>query len=48
MHERTCAIPSTRVGTAVEVANAVVFLASRAASQIHGAILPVDGGRIAT
>jgi NAD(P)-dependent dehydrogenase (short-subunit alcohol dehydrogenase family) len=41
-------LPSTRVGTPTEVANAVVFLASPAASQIHGAILPVDGGRIAT
>lgn len=40
-------LPSRRVGTPQEVANAVVFLASPAAGQIHGAVLPVDGGRIA-
>jgi len=41
-------LPARRVGTPADVANAFVFLASPAASQIHGAILPVDGGRIAT
>jgi NAD(P)-dependent dehydrogenase (short-subunit alcohol dehydrogenase family) len=46
--QMAASLPSTRVGTPTEVANAVVFLASPAASQIHGAILPVDGGRIAT
>jgi NAD(P)-dependent dehydrogenase (short-subunit alcohol dehydrogenase family) len=40
-------IPSRKVGTPEEVASAIVFLASPAASQIHGAVLPVDGGRIA-
>jgi NAD(P)-dependent dehydrogenase (short-subunit alcohol dehydrogenase family) len=37
-------IPVGRVGTTADVASAVVFLASRAASLITGAILPVDGG----
>jgi NAD(P)-dependent dehydrogenase (short-subunit alcohol dehydrogenase family) len=41
-------MPSRRVGTPADVAHAIVFLASPAANQIHGAILPADGGRIAT
>jgi 3-oxoacyl-[acyl-carrier protein] reductase len=38
-------IPMNRFGTAEEVANAVAFLASPAASYITGVNLPVDGGR---
>ncbi|HHX34397.1 MAG TPA: SDR family oxidoreductase [Gammaproteobacteria bacterium] len=38
-------IPMKRVGTAIELANAVLFLASDEASYITGAALPVDGGR---
>lgn len=38
-------IPMGRVGTAVELANAVLFLASDEASYVTGATLPVDGGR---
>ena len=34
-----------RVGEVCEVAEAVAFLASDAASFITGAILPIDGGR---
>jgi NAD(P)-dependent dehydrogenase (short-subunit alcohol dehydrogenase family) len=37
-------IPSRRMSTPSEVADAVVFLASPAAANIHGAILNVDGG----
>jgi NAD(P)-dependent dehydrogenase (short-subunit alcohol dehydrogenase family) len=37
-------IPSQRMSTPQEVAAAVVFLASDAAANIHGAILSVDGG----
>lgn len=39
--------PAGRPGTAEEVAQAIVFLATDAASFVHGAVLPVDGGRIA-
>lgn len=39
------ATPMGRIGTAAEVANAVVFLVSPAASFITGQILSVDGGR---
>ena len=38
-------IPLKRVGLPVEVANAILFLASDEASYITGASLPVDGGR---
>lgn len=38
-------IPASRFGQASEVAAAVVFLASEAASYINGINVPVDGGR---
>jgi NAD(P)-dependent dehydrogenase (short-subunit alcohol dehydrogenase family) len=39
--------PAGRPGTAQEIAEAIVFLTTDAASFIHGAILPADGGRLA-
>jgi len=39
--------PAGRPASADEIAEAIVFLASQRASYIHGAILPVDGGRAA-
>jgi NAD(P)-dependent dehydrogenase (short-subunit alcohol dehydrogenase family) len=39
--------PAGRPGTAGEIAEAIVFLATDAAAVVHGAVLPVDGGRIA-
>jgi NAD(P)-dependent dehydrogenase (short-subunit alcohol dehydrogenase family) len=38
-------VPSGRMGTAEEVANAVVFLGSERASWITGVVLNVDGGQ---
>jgi NAD(P)-dependent dehydrogenase (short-subunit alcohol dehydrogenase family) len=34
-------------GSPDEIAAAITYLATDAASFVHGAILPVDGGRIA-
>jgi 3-oxoacyl-[acyl-carrier protein] reductase len=38
-------VPLKRIAEPIEVANAVVFLASNKASYISGVNLPVDGGR---
>jgi 3-oxoacyl-[acyl-carrier protein] reductase len=43
--EMTSEIPAGRIGEASEVAAAIAFLASPAASYINGVNLPVDGGR---
>jgi meso-butanediol dehydrogenase/(S,S)-butanediol dehydrogenase/diacetyl reductase len=40
-------IPLQRIGDPRECANAILFLASDDASYITGAVLPVDGGRMA-
>ncbi|MGY0002895.1 SDR family NAD(P)-dependent oxidoreductase [Micromonospora sp. I033] len=39
--------PAGRPGSAEEIAEAVAFLATDRASFVHGAVLPVDGGRVA-
>jgi 2-dehydro-3-deoxy-D-gluconate 5-dehydrogenase len=40
-------IPAGRWGTPDDLKGAVVFLASPAASYLHGTIIPVDGGWLA-
>lgn len=47
LDELAAAIPAGRPGTAEEIAEAITFLATDRSSFVHGAILPVDGGRIA-
>ena len=37
-------VPAGRIGTAGEIADTVVYLASGAASYLHGAVLMADGG----
>lgn len=41
------AIPARRPGAPEEIAEAIVFLATERSSFVHGAVLPVDGGRVA-
>jgi len=41
------AVPMKRIAEAHEIANAIAFLSSPAASYINGINVPVDGGRTA-
>ena len=43
---RNAAVPMGRMGTAWDIANAALFLASDEANFITGAALPVDGGSL--
>ncbi|HEX4129442.1 MAG TPA: 3-oxoacyl-[acyl-carrier-protein] reductase [Pirellulales bacterium] len=47
MGEVKTRIPAKRIGTVAEVAEAVLFLASRAAGYITGQVLVIDGGMTA-
>ena len=46
--EDASAIPVGRPAEPAEIADAIAFLASRAASYINGTVLTVDGGRTVT
>lgn len=41
------AVEEIRTGTPQEVASAIAHLVPPAAALVHGAVLPVDGGRVA-
>jgi NAD(P)-dependent dehydrogenase (short-subunit alcohol dehydrogenase family) len=47
VEQLAAAAPAGRVGLPEEIASAIVYLASDEASFVQGALLPVDGGRIA-
>lgn len=38
--------PSKRLGQAEDIAGTVVFLSSRAAAHINGAVITIDGGEV--
>jgi len=46
VEEEKAMIPLRRIGKPEDIANAVIFLASKQASWITGKILRVDGGHI--
>jgi NAD(P)-dependent dehydrogenase (short-subunit alcohol dehydrogenase family) len=47
VEQLAAAAPAGRVGRPEEIASAIAYLASDEASFVQGALLPVDGGRIA-
>jgi NAD(P)-dependent dehydrogenase (short-subunit alcohol dehydrogenase family) len=47
LDQLAAAAPSGRPGLPEEIASAIVYLASDEASFVQGALLPVDGGRVA-
>ena len=44
-HSMASQVPMNRIAESNEIADAIAFLASSAASYINGINLPVDGGR---
>jgi NAD(P)-dependent dehydrogenase (short-subunit alcohol dehydrogenase family) len=47
LDQQAAAAPAGRVASPQEIANTILFLTTDAASFVHGAVLPVDGGRAA-
>lgn len=47
LDQLAAAAPAGRVASSQEIADAVAYLASDAASFVQGVVLPVDGGRVA-
>ncbi|MBC6458248.1 SDR family NAD(P)-dependent oxidoreductase [Actinomadura sp. HBU206391] len=47
LDELAATVPAGRAGTAEEIADAITYLATDRSSFVYGAILPVDGGRVA-
>ena len=47
LHQLASTTPAQRASKPEEIAAGIVFLASEEASMIHGAVLPIDGGRLA-
>jgi NAD(P)-dependent dehydrogenase (short-subunit alcohol dehydrogenase family) len=47
LNARAAAAPARRPGSPQEIADSIVFLVSQRPSFMHGAVLPVDGGRVA-
>lgn len=47
LQQLAAALPARRVAQAAEIAAAAVYLASEEANFVHGATIPVDGGRTA-
>jgi NAD(P)-dependent dehydrogenase (short-subunit alcohol dehydrogenase family) len=47
LDQLVAAVPAGRPGLPEEIAEVIVFLATDRSSFVHGAIVPVDGGRIA-
>ncbi|WP_426504394.1 SDR family NAD(P)-dependent oxidoreductase [Dactylosporangium sp. McL0621] len=47
LEQLAAAAPAGRPGSADEIADAIAFLATDRSSFVHGAVLPVDGGRVA-
>jgi NAD(P)-dependent dehydrogenase (short-subunit alcohol dehydrogenase family) len=47
INQLAATLPLGRAADAREIANTIVYLASDDASFVNGAVVPVDGGRVA-